>query len=344
MAYDKIVLHGKQVCDYIYIQDSPIDTTQDFLYVNDEPAEWQISTSFYANFNDPERRLSAGDSALIGDITGYEVYRKKHDEANAEYVCTIHDSGENVNDYIIDYSVRNGVEYVYYLFPTTEETESGTPISPLETQPISLNVPYWSLFIVDETEEDNVFYLDKLFKFELNLQIDDMSNNAQVSVTQNFTKYPTVQYGYSNYWSGSLSSLCGFVSCGDLSYIQSVNMLDELKSLTLDTRRKFLKDTMGNLWEVSISAPIGVSTENMTAQDILSLKLSWVEVGDATGVSIINNPDKQAIDWILTQTGEVIPYITYQWGAQYIWDDSYFWTANEDRTNRNSNLGRSISE
>lgn len=345
MAYNTITLFGKQTCDYLYIQNSAIDPEEDFSYVDDEPSEWSEDTLLYANFNDPERRLAAGDSAVIGDINGYKVYRRKYNESNAEYVCTISSNeGGNINDYIVDYSVKNGIDYIYYLFPSTETTEGGTPISPLMTKPISINVPYWSLFIVDETEEENVFYIDKLFKFELNLQVDDMSNNAQVSITQNFTKYPTVQYGASNYWTGSLSSLCGFISCGDLGYIQNVNMINELKSITSDTRRKFLKDTSGNLWEVNVAAPINISTENMIVQDIKTLKFSWVEVGDAKGVSIINNPTKAAISWILTETGAVIPYYTYQWGEQYIWDNSYFWTANENRSNQNTNLGRNMTE
>ena len=118
-------------------------------------------------------------------------------------------------------------------------------LSPSITETVKTNWKYWSLLIVDETEEENVFYLNKLFKFELNLTVDDMNNNASISVMQNFTKYPTIQYGTANYWSGSLSALCGFISCDDVNYIQTPSMINELKSLTSDTRRKFLKDMDG---------------------------------------------------------------------------------------------------
>ena len=80
-----------------------------------------------------------------------------------------------------------------------------------------------------------------------NQTTDAMSNNAVVSVLQNFTKYPTVQYGTANYWSGGLSALCGYVSCVDGNYIQTPNMIEELKKLTSDTRRKFLKDIDGKI-------------------------------------------------------------------------------------------------
>ena len=344
MAYNKITLYGKQTCDYLYIQTNAPDCDA-FEFVNDEPLAWNDSTSLYANFNNEESRLMAGDSALIGTINGYEVYRRKYNESNAEYVGTIQKSEENVGDLIIDYAVKNGVEYTYYLFPSTETSESGTHLSPFVTKQLAIDVPYWSLFIVDETDEENVFYLDKMFKFELNLQIDDMTNNTQVSISQNFTKYPTLQYGAANYWSGSLSSLCGFIASNGVDYVQNVNMISELKAIASDTRRKFLKDTSGNLWEVNVSAPINISTKNVSLQDVKTWKFSWIEVGDTKGVSIINNPKKKTTDWVLTENGEVLPYFTYQWGDQYRWDGSYFWTANDGvYDTQNSNLGRDIKE
>lgn len=342
MAYNKITLYGEQTCDYLYIQtDAPAD--DEFSYVNDEPSEWAENTILYANFNDEDRRLSAGNSEIVGDVNGYEVYRRKYNESHADYVGTVQKGDTNVGDLMIDYAVKNGVPYTYYLYPNLEKTQSGSVLSPFITKQLAIDCPYWSLFIVDETEEENVFYLDKMFKFELDLQVDDISNNAQMSISQNFTKYPTIQYGAANYWSGSLSSLCGFVAANDVDYIQSTNMINELKAITSDTRRKFLKDIDGNLWEVDVSAPISISTNNATLQRIKTLKFSWVEVGDATGVSIINNPNKPLTDWVLTENGEVVPYLTYVWDEQYRWDNSYTWTANDDTYGTQStNLGRDI--
>ena len=346
MAYNKITLSGKQTYDYLYVQTDEPDANM-FSYVDDEPSEWNDTTLLYANFNNVDSRLSAGNSTIIGSISGYEIYRRKYNESNAEYIGTISNSedDEDVSDMIIDYAAKNGVEYTYYLFPNMNATESGTQLSPVVTKQLSIDVPYWSLLIVDETDEEDVFYLDKMFKFELNLEIDDMTNNAQISISQNFTKYPTVQYGASNYWSGSLSSLCGFISANCVDYIQNVNMLNELKSISSDTRRKFLKDIAGNLWEVNVSAPINIATENMSLQDIKTWKFSWVEVGDTKGVSIINNPTKKITDWVLTESGYAVPYFTYQWDEQYRWDNSYFWTSNDDLyNNKSANLGREISK
>ena len=344
MAYNKITLYGNQVCDYLYIQTEK-PSENDFSHVNDEPLGWGNSTVLYANFNDPEKPLAAGDSTAVGSIVGYEVYRKKYNESHSEYIGTIKKSDSKAGDLMVDYAVRNGVEYSYYFYPKTDMSQGGATLFPLVTKQYAINCPYWSLLIVDETDEENVYYLDKLFKFELNLQVGDMSNNAQIAVIQNFTKYPTIRYGPTNYWSGNLSALCGFISSNCVDYIQSTNMIEELKAISSDTRLKFLKDPDGNLWEVEVSSPIDITTEYTSLQSIKTLKFSWVETGSSEGVSIINNPDKMVSDWILTETGEAIPYFTYQWGENYIWDNSYIWTANDDsRINQNTNLGRDISK
>ena len=344
MAYNKIILNGKQTCDYLYIQTNAPEKN-DFSFIDDEPSAWNDNTLLYANFNDPERRLNAGDSAITGSIDGYEIYRQRYGESHAEYVCTIQSNVDNINDFVIDYATRNGVDYTYYLYPNIDISKGGAALSPFVTKQLATNCPYWSLLIVDETNEENVFYLDKMFKFELNLQVDDMSNNAQISISQNFTKYPTVQYGATNYWSGSLSSLCGFMSTNCVDYIQNVNMISELKAISADTRRKFLKDIDGNLWEVNIAAPINISTENMAAQSIKTWKFSWVEVGDASGVSIVNNPNKPVSDWVLTDDGVAVPYFTYQWDEQYKWDKSYLWLPHDNvYETKSSNLSRVITD
>lgn len=346
MAFNKIVLSGNQVSDYLYIQhDNPGEITS----VDSEPTSWSDSTFLFASFNDEEHPLSAGNSELIGTIENYEVRRRKYDESYSEYVGTIRakdDTGKAIDKkFLIDYAVKNNVDYTYYLYPNTDFSKSGTNLSPLITKNASIDCPYWSLFIVDETNEENVYYLDKMFKFELNLQIDDMNNNAQVSVVQNFTKYPTIQVGKLNYWSGSLSALCGFIASNGTDYVQKPNMINELKSITSDVRRKFLKDIDGNLWEVNVSSPINISTENMALQSVKTLKLSWTEVASAEGVSIIDNPNKKTYDWVITESGELLPYMSYVWGDQYIWDDSYYWTAREEsNTQRITNLGREVKD
>ena len=342
MGYSKITLGGNQVCDYLYVSTSQIDHSQ-FQYVDEEPFDWDSNTLLMARFN--KNDMSAGNSSLTNNIVGYEIRRKSGDNLYTEYVGTVKESSDMLNPkkYIIDYMVKNNTDYTYYLYPAATHSDNGILLSPSVTSEVKTDWGYWSLLVVDESEEENVFYLNKMFKFELNVTTESLSNNAVVSVLQNFTKYPTIQYGTANYWSGGLSALCGFVSCADSSYVQTPDMIEELKRLTSDTRRKFLKDIDGNIWEVKITNPISITEEYSAIQSVKSAKISWTEVGEISGISIINNPDAATTSWILTETGEVMPYMDYIWDDDAYWKNSYRWTAKEDMLNTmESNLGRKI--
>ena len=343
MGYNKITLGSNQVCDYLYMSKAQIDQSQ-FRYIDVEPSKWESDTLMLAKFNKGD--MSAGNSSLTENIEGYEIRRKSNDNLYTEYVGTVKENTEDKSKtkrYIIDYAVKNNTDYSYYLYPATKYSTNGILLSPSITSEVKTDWGYWSLLVVDESDEDNVFYLNKMFKFELNVATDPINNNAVISVLQNFTKYPTIQYGTANYWSGGLSALCGYVSCVDGGYIQTPNMIEELKKLTSDTRRKFLKDVEGNIWEVKITAPISITEEYSAIQSVKSVKISWTEVGEVSGISIINNPDAPTTSWVLTETGEVVPYIDYVWDDDSYWSNSYRWTAKEDiLQTEESNLGRKI--
>ena len=88
---------------------------------------------------------------------------------------------------------------------------------------------------------------------------------------------------------------------------------------------------------------MGISTENGVLQRPKTVSFTWTEVGDASGISIINNPNKRNTSWILTETGEVVPYVDYIWDEHYIWDNNYMWTAKEDTLSTEiTNMGREL--
>lgn len=320
MGYNTLKLCGAQVCDYLYVQSTPVGTTN-FLSVDSEPSQWGSSTLLLSKFDE---NLVGGNSALVGNLSGYKLMRKKGDENSIKYVATLDEkfSGR----YIVDYMVANDSAYTYYIYPFGNTSASGVVLSPFVTKEVTPKWDYWSLLVVDETDEENVFYLNKMFKFELNLATDDMNNNAVCSITQNFTQYPTIQYGTANYWSSALTSLCGFISCGNCDYVQTPDIVAEFKELSTDGRRKFLKDMDGNVWEVKVTAPINISTDDATLARVKSVKVSWTEVGNASDVSVINNPALSTNSWVLTKTGYAAPYTNYIWDDDEFWNDKKIWT------------------
>lgn len=320
MGYKKMILKGSQTCDYVCVKKGYI-INEDFESVNSEPKIWDENMLFLAKFNND---LTAGSSALLDSIKSYQIYRQNIDD-NYEVLL-----GDIPNDkkYMIDYLACSNAKYSYHLAPKLEMSGSGAKLSQIETDTIEPVWDYWTLILAEETEQKNVYYLYKMFKFALNVENGDMSNNTPFSISQNFTSYPILQKGHSNYWSGSLSALCGYTSCTDDCYVQTPKILNELKALTTDMHKKFLKDTYGNVWEVELSAPINISQYCNSIQDVKSVKISWVEVGDSSGASVIDNPNTLTTQWVLTEDGYAKPYVEYRWDDTKKWDDGLIWTEN----------------
>lgn len=337
MGYSKIVLKGQQKCDYLYVQNLPVNA-EDFGYVNAEPTAWGTSTVLFSKF---DGNLNAGDSELVGRLEGYELRRKKGTDAYTEYVATL--TSEYESQHVIDYMVASNSSYTYYLYPCAKTSGSGITLSPTISKQVTPEWNYWTLMVVDETDEENVFYLSKMFKFELNVEPEDMNNNTDITIAKNFTPYPTIQYSPSNFWTGALTSLCGFISCNNIEYIEAPDIINELKTLTTDTRRKFLKDTDGNVWEIQITAPINISTDYNTIRHVKSVRIAWAEIGSVKGISVINNPKMSVKSWVLTDNGYAAPYVDYEWNNNEIWDNRKIWTNNHKVLDVDiSNAGREL--
>lgn len=324
MGYNKVTLYSDQKCDYLYATTSEVITDEKYTKVSDEPS-WDGSAALLTTFND--NKLIGGDPNLESSLIGCEIRRKKNSEPYTEYVATI-DSTQN--GYIVDYGITNNSYYTYYLFPQVKDpaTQDIRTLNPLITNQIKTNWDYWCLMTVDETEKDNIFYLSNMFFFQFNIEAGAMSNNANISVSKNFTKYPFVQYGNSNYWSASLSGLVGGIACPRGEYYQTIEMINDLKALTTDGKRKFLKDIDGNIYEVSIIDSLSI--EQYESSTIKKKTISWAEVGDAKGISIISNPSRVTDTWLLTESGIPKSYENYAWIETGIWEPEKYWTSNKE--------------
>ena len=332
VKFNKLVL-GKE--------NSKIGLITDMLYVggniswtliDSNPPTWDESTKMIANF---DGNLVSGNVDLGQSISGNKLYKQKAGSSKMEFVKEI---GTD-ESYIVDYKIKNNCRYTYHLFPTVEEGNNKYTLLPLISNTVEIKHSEWSLMVADETNTKNVYTLAKLFKFGLNINSGSMSTNNETNVLKNFTLYPKIQKGNSNYWSGSLSSLIGFVHCID-DYVQTPNMLDELKSLAIDGRKKFLRDLEGHLFEVEIIDSIDIENDDGSSEQVKTMNIKWVETGSAEDVSVVN--PRQTAVWLLTNTGTPLSYHTYVWDDSAEWDDNKYWTESIIPDNENTYLGRDI--
>lgn len=132
--------------------------------------------------------------------------------------------------------------------------------------------------------------------FRNNVSTDSISNNNTPSLLQNFTPYPLRQPTSFNYCSSTLTGYIGRVDQAINRYIDTTEMAEQLRALSVRTTPKFLRDRKGNLWHIETSAAITVQTgDNQIPQPYFG-SLPWVEVGPIAGMSIVCTPEDGAWD------------------------------------------------
>lgn len=273
-VWNSISTSGDVLMRYIWIEDRAItaDEIRKFSDLNEIPA-WDNETLMLAIFNE---NLLAGSITSDVPVTGWIVYSI---ESGSSFLKPILSVGVTINSFV-DYTARNQVGIIYYIFPVFGETIGSSA-------PSNMVVPNWwdwSLIVCD-TVDDDTYYQSKTYRFDLDVSSGSMSNNTTFNELQNFTKYAKVQNSQSNYWSGTLSAFIG--NC-DITYKDTVDRMEELKSLTTDNRDKFLKDRKGNFWKVRLNSAVGEKISDEFIEQAVTVTLGWMEIGDASH-SVITN-------------------------------------------------------
>lgn len=142
------------------------------------------------------------------------------------------------------------------------------------------------MLVCSTTNVENTYSMSKAYVFDLDFSSRTMSNNTGYNVLENFTPYAKIQNSNSNYWTGTISSLLGNIPCDD-NYTDTVQQMNEIKSLSSDTNTKILKDRKGNIWMVRISAPVNEQIIDQYVEQAVNITLTWMEVGSMDGVSVI---------------------------------------------------------
>ena len=82
-----------------------------------------------------------------------------------------------------------------------------------------------------------------------------------------------------------MSSLIGTISNG--VYSDTVSERNEIMDLSITQNTLFLKSRKGDLMKIRISGAIESGTMDNSAAQAQTVKIPWVEIGDASGAQIV---------------------------------------------------------
>ena len=270
-----ITAGGAVNIDYIFVSKGHMseETKHKFENWSNPYHPYDIPRQFYADFTSDLN----GDTFGQSYFTQLSIYRNQTDASITEHI--FNSSATDVHSFI-DASARNGVQYRYTAFGLSDFDQSSAITSDV-TQ-----ICVWNWAILSCTEDsDGVYHPQKIFAFGKNMSSGDISNNNAPQILQNFTRYPTVQPSPFNYKTGTLTSLIGTISNG--VYSDTVSERNEIMDLSTTQNTLFLKSRKGDLMKIRVSGAIESGTMDNSAAQAQTIKLPWVEIGDASDARII---------------------------------------------------------
>ena len=244
--------------------------------------EWKENNYMMANFTDGT--LNAGRYSVNAEVTRYDVYRRTASDSVLSLAARLPLRGDSS---FYDYSVKNGQDpYEWVIFPVRQVGTNLVYEGSIVSDPVSVCFWDWMILECSPTATKNIYEVHTIYRFGKNLQSGSGSNNNSPAVRQNLTRYPTVQKAYSQYQSGSLTSMIGVVR-KDGSYSDTVALRNAIYDLSVSTKTLFLKNRKGELLHIALSGPISAITMDNIAQQAQSMTIPWVEISSAKNVSLI---------------------------------------------------------
>lgn len=266
-----VVLHGGNVFDFVGVFMGS-RSTRDLAH--SDPT-YAYDTYMLAPFSG---NLEGGSVASASAL----VYRL--DEGSSS-LLPLYPVASVVGNQMKDYSVVSGKTYKYYLYFKSSDGE--TLYYPIVSEEFRRCFNYYTLTEASEDAENpNVYHALKTWKFRCNMGNISVSNNNNPEWLTNFTPYRLRQKTARMGRSGTLSGLIGDVRNGEY-FDDYAEKAEELMRASVSNNAFFLRDPKGNIYMVSVSAPIVTSYDRKNPKLPLTFEIPFEEIGDARRVSVI---------------------------------------------------------
>ena len=216
-------------------------------------------------------------------INWYDVYRM---EAGSYFLKKVATVASNLRE-VVDYSAGSN-QTVQYIIIGLNGT---TPVSSAQTSPVTPIFWDYSILLC-HTDNDGVYHVDSEYRFGLNVETGNISNNNEPTFQINFTKYPNRQPISTLYKTGTLKSYIGKVG-GQGQYTDSLALQDAIFRVSTSTLKKFLKTRKGDVLMVETSSSIDMKTLDGSPLQPMYATINWAEVGDASNISIVSEPSDE---------------------------------------------------
>ena len=215
----------------------------------------------------------------IPGITGISIYRYLQGEYALQHVYDLATGATS----ILDYYAPSQMQVSYLIV-----AHSGVGDLFLQTNDFVPIFWFYSVLLCD-TDSNGNYHVSREYIFVYGVETGSVSNNNDPTIQKNFTPYPNRQPISTLYKTGKVSGYIG--KTNNLNqYSDSISLQNAIYDISVSTLDKFLKSRKGDVIKVDTASSIQMKTEDNTVQQALKATVDWVEVGEASQVSIVSVP------------------------------------------------------
>lgn len=271
-----VTLYGAQFCRWLTFSKNP-NVLYNYNYV---PPDWEDGTTLLLTHFD-WNTLDAGNVAP--DNLSADLYRESLNDGTLEKLFSVPADVSKLRDY----GWITGQEYRYIMY----NVEDGTYSAPIASEnTCRVSKAYILLEASQDEENPNAYHVVRYWRFSNNISSGAVSNNNSPNFQTNFTRYRLPQPATRMGRSGTLQTLLSNVNPYTNRYADTAQEMEELFAASASRNQFFLKDMKGNLYMIRISAPVTQTIDEKSTAQHVTVSLSWEEIGDCTGVSLIQLP------------------------------------------------------
>lgn len=215
----------------------------------------------------------------IPGITGISIYRYLQGEYALQHVYDLATGATS----ILDYYAPSQMQVSYLIV-----AHSGVGDLFLQTNDFVPIFWFYSVLLCD-TDSNGNYHVSREYIFKYGVETGSVSNNNDPTIQKNFTPYPNRQPISTLYKTGKVSGYIG--KTNNLNqYSDSISLQNAIYDISVSSLDKFLKSRKGDVIKVDTASSIQMKTEDNTVQQALKATVDWVEVGEASQVSIVSVP------------------------------------------------------
>jgi len=249
-SYQGLQFYGNGILDNIciknYVQSDNVIKNES-LSIN---PDWTPDILFMTVFNHTTN--SANVFGLTQSQTKFNISRQ---EVGSDVVKTVGILEPNITSFL-DYLCESGKYYNYLI-----QAQNDTQLSDFIISDV-IKTDFFGVYLLNASDIDNYTNNDDLecFKLDSNCTVAAVSNNADITEFNNFTKFSNYFIGDKNYLSGSVVSMLTYWD-GDDEITWSKEHLEDFRKLINNGQEKIMKFKNGKIIRI---VTFNSNTESMS--------------------------------------------------------------------------------